>query len=359
MDETDSLILFDPLTGYCNHCTTYYEKAKGALKPYSQLENLVKKIKTERASEDYDCLIGISGGFDSSYTAYLSYKFGLRALLTHFDNGYDAPEGIHNVNAILENTGWDYDPRTMNQEEFTDLQRAYLKSGVPNLEVISDHAIRTSGYEVAAEFNIPYMFKGNNWVTEGILPRSWGYRHSDLKNIKDIHRKHGTRPLKTFPTMSIYRLAWADKIKGIKHIKPLNYINYNWFEAKKTLAEEWGLVDYHSKHWESIITRFYQGYILPTRWGYDKRKPHLSTLICSGQITREQALDKLKEPIYPPHLLREDRSFVLKKLGLDDTEFNNLLELPKARHQDYKTNDLDMKLLRYTLRISRKLGVRY
>lgn len=357
MDETSPQITFDSINGYCNYCIEYYVTAKKALKPYSQLKGIINKIKKERRNEDYDCLIGISGGFDSSYTAYLTHSLGLRALLTHFDNGYDAHEGLHNIKSIIENTGWDYEYRTMNQNEFVDLQLAYLKSGVKNFEVISDHAIKTSVYEVAVEFGIPYMIKGNNWVTEGILPSSWGYRHTDLTNIKDIHRKHGNIPLNTFPQMSVLKWIWRDKIQGVKHITPLNFINYNWSKAKKILSKEWGIIDYGQKHGESIITRFYQGYILPLRWGYDKRKAHLSTRICSGQITREKALKELKETIYDPEHLREDYRFVLNKLGLTGEEFNQLMKLPLANHSDYKTNDLTWKLLRYIIRISRKLGV--
>lgn len=358
MDESDPEITFNE-NGICNHCTTYHQTAKKALKPYDELPVLMEKIKTEGKGQKYDGAIGISGGIDSSYTAYIAHQFGLRLLAIHFDNGYNTPEGDHNVNAIIDHTEWDFEYKTMDHEELRSLQLAYLNSGVINLEVISDHAIRTTVYKVAAKNNLKYLIKGNNWVTEGILPKAWGYKHVDLKNIKSINRRHGKMSLKTFPMMGPLSWALLVVLRGVKEIKPLNYVNYNVVEAKRTLTKEWGLQDYGWKHGESIITRFYQHHILPLRWGYDKRRPHLSTLICSGQMSRDEAIQILKEEYYDPELLRGDYSFVISKLGITGAEFNRLLNLPHARHEDYATDQWIYNFLKLGRSIARKMGVKY
>lgn len=358
MDESDPEITFDE-NGICNHCTTYHQTAKKALKPYAELPKIMEKIKEEGKGKKYDGAIGISGGIDSSYTAYIAHQFDLKLLAIHFDNGYNTPEGDHNVKAIVEHTRWDFEHKTMDLEEFHSLQLAYLKSGVTNLEVISDHSIRATVYKVAAKHKLKYLIKGNNWVTEGILPKSWGYKHVDLTNIKSINHRNGGIPLKTFPMMGPLDWALLVVLRGVKEIKPLNYVGYNVEEAKKTLAEDWGWQEYGWKHGESIITRFYQHRILPMRWGYDKRKPHLSTLICSGQISRTEALQILKEEYYDPEHLREDYSFVLNKLGVTESEFNRLMMLPYAKHEDYATDQWVYSFLKLGRSIARKLGFKY
>lgn len=358
MDESDPDITFDE-NGICNHCTTYYQTAKKALKPYERLPMIMAKIKAEGKGQKYDGAIGISGGIDSSYTAYIAHQFGLRLLAIHFDNGYNTPEGDHNVNAIVENTGWNFEYRTVDPKEFQSLQLAYLESGVINLEAISDHSIRATVYKVAGKHKLTYLIKGNNWVTEGILPKAWGYKHVDLTNIKSINRRHGTMPLKTFPMMGPLDWALLVVLRGVKEIKPLNYVSYNVSSAKKTLADEWDWKEYGWKHGESIITRFYQHHILPLRWGYDKRRPHLSTLICSGQISRNEAIQILKEEYYDPDRLREDRSFVLSQLKITGAEFNRLMNLPHARHEDYSTDQWIYNFLKLGRSIARKMGLKY
>jgi len=348
MDETEPDITFDE-NGFCNHCTNYFEKEKKTIKPYSALQEIVEKIKTEGKNRKYNCAIGISGGLDSSYTAYLAKELGLRALLIHFDNHWNTPQGDHNVRAIADNTGWDLIVRTCDFEEIKDLQLSYLKAGVKNFEVVTDHSIKATVYNVIDEYGIKYLLTGNNLRTEGILPESWRYTHSDASNIRDIHRKHGEVPLKTFPIMSILKYAWISTKKNVKEVRALNYHDYDIAEAKKTLEKDWGWQDYGWKHCECLCTKFFQHHILPTRWGVDKRKAHLSSYICSGQMTREKALETLKSPIYPPDEYEKDRKTFLNKLGLTDDEFEKFMRIPKKRHEDYATDSS----IRFILRLGR------
>jgi N-acetyl sugar amidotransferase len=358
MDESDPNITFDT-DGFCNHCNNWYARAPSVIRPYHQLVEKVLDIRKQGAKRKYDLLLGASGGIDSSYAAYIAHHYDLKVLVAHFDNGYNTQEGNQNVQSLLDKTGWDYEYRTMDTDEFTDLQLAYLKSGVRNLESISDHAIKASVYDVAMKNDIKYILKGNNWDSEGILPRAWGYRHSDLTNIKDIHRQHGTRPLETYPMLGIIRFAYINKIKGFKEFRPLNYqgseeftiLPYRIEKAKDVLQREWGWKDYGSKHGESIITRFYQNYILPTRWGFDKTKPHLSTLICSGQITRDEAVKILQEGVYSSEMRESDQTFILNRLGLTEEEFNSYMNLPRKEHTEYKTDDWTWNILRFGKRL--------
>ncbi len=346
MDTTDPKILFDS-RGYCNHCNEWFSQVDRVIHAKNDLEILFDELKEKRKSYEYDGIIGVSGGLDSSYTTFLAYQHGLNCLLVHFDNGYNAPEGDHNVQAIKKATGWDLIINSMDLDEFHDLQLAYLKAGVKNLEVLSDHAIRSNLFDTLMETDIKHIIKGNNWVTEGILPSSWGYRHSDLANIKDIHSKYGTKPLKTYPQMSVLESAYRIRIRGITEVKPLNHIDYNVKEAKRTLVDEWGWRDYGWKHFESIITRFYQAYILPYRWGHDKRKAHLSTLICSDQISRDDALKILEDPPYPYPGMRDDREYIVDQLGIPDEKFQRYLDSPRQNHTNFKTNTRTLNTLRF------------
>lgn len=359
MDETDPEIAFDE-NGICNHCKNYETTAKIILKSKDVLENIFEKIKETQKHKKYDCILGISGGTDSSYVAYMAYKYGLRTLLIHFDNGWDTPESQHNIKAIVNGSGFDFQNITCNADELRDLQLGYLKSGVINMEVISDHAIQATVYNTAVKNHIKNILSGTNWATEGILPKAWGYRHNDLRNIKDIHKHHGTIPLRTFPELGLMKLAYCEIFKRMRKISPLNYIKYDKQEAKETLIKEWGWQDYGIKHGENILTRFYQQYILPKRTGYDKRKAHYSALICSGQMTREEALEKLKKPIYEnPEMLEMDKAFFLKKMGLTEEELHYYISLPAKEHDEYKTDTWLYNLLKFTVRVKGKLAGRF
>ena len=354
MDTTEPNITFDE-NGICNHCKTYFVKEKSYLRPRDELKRLVDKIKRRRKSEEYDCLLGISGGTDSSYAAYLAEKLGLRVLLLHVDNGWNTEAAEHNVGAIVENTGFDFLRFRVDEEELHDLQRAYLKASVMNVEVVTDHASWAAVYRTASKNGIEYVLSGSNFVTEGILPRSWSYRHSDLTNLKNIHKRFGQVRLKHFPQLGVFDLAFHRSLKRIRFIFPLNYVDYNRAGSKSILSKEWGWKDYGLKHYECRCTKFFQAYILPAKFGVDKRKAHFSSLICSGQITRDEAVKLLQRPLYTEEEYLEDREFYLNKLGLSDEEFDELMKLPVRRHEEYGTDQWLHHPLRFLGHTKRKV----
>jgi len=336
MDTTDPEITFNE-AGECNHCRTWKAIAPKIMRSKDELTPIIEKIKKSRRG--YNCVLGISGGVDSSYTAYLAHKLGLKAVLVHLDNGWDTDEAKHNIERIREVTGWKGVNIYVDSEEYRDIQLAYLKAGVINLEAITDHAIASTIYSFAYKEKFRYVLSGQNWATEGILPQSWGFAGRDLANIKDIHRKYGTIPMREFSGMGIVKRLFIEYFAS-KTIKPLNYVDYNRADAMKTLVDEWELLDYGGKHGESRLTRFYQEYILPTRWGIDKRKAHLSTLICSGQLTRDEALETLSEP---PSNNPSDYAFFSEKMGMTPQE---VVDTPKRAHLDYKNEEWVLDILR-------------
>lgn len=341
MDTTDPDIVFDE-NGICNHCKDYFEKEKKFVfkseDGKKKLEEIVNKIKEDGKNKKHDCLLGVSGGTDSSYVAYLAKKFGLRVLLIHLDNEWNSEIANKNIKSIVEKTNFDTYTFKVDWGEFRDLQLAYLKASVVDIEVVTDHAITATIYNVADKKGIKYILSGNNVVTEGIMPRSWLYRKNDLRNLKAIHKKFGNVKLKTYPTMSRFKWLYYRFLKRIHFIPLLNYADYNKKEAKNILRGEFGWRDYGGKHHESNFTKFYQTYILPTKFNIDKRKAHLSTLICSGQITREEALKELEKPLYEKHELERDKKYVLQKIGLSEKEFEDLMKLPIKKHQEYGTD---------------------
>jgi N-acetyl sugar amidotransferase len=338
MDTTEPDIFFDN-NGICNHCKEYFEKEKKFV--YSgkvgetKIKEIVNKIKKDGQNKKYDCVLGISGGVDSCYVAYLAQKYNLRVLLINLDNGYDTEIAKNNILKIIKNTNFDLLKIKIDFEEFKDLQLAFLKASVIDVEMVTDHAIIAAIYDIANKNKIKYILSGTNVVTEYILPKSWRYFKNDLRNLKNIHKKYGKMKMNTFPTLGQTKLLFYEFIRGIRYISLLDYIDYNKERAKKIIQDKFGWEDYGGKHYESIFTKFYQAYILPTKFGIDKRKAHFSTLICSGQITREEALKELDKPLYKKKELDEDQDYVLKKLGLSEKEFDYLMKLPIKKHQEY------------------------
>jgi hypothetical protein len=226
----------------------------------------------------------------------------------------------------------------INWEEFKDIQLAYLRASVVDIEVVSDHAIFATMYKLAKEKKISYIISGTNIVTEHIMPPSWLYMKMDFANLKDIHSQYGTRKLATYPIFDFKKYVYYSGVLKLTPISILNYIEYNKKEVKETITRELGWRDYGGKHYESIFTKFYQAYILPYKFKIDKRKAHLSTLICSGQMTKEEALEEMKKPLYAEAELRQDKEYVLKKLGLSAAEFDKIMQSPVRRHQEFKTD---------------------
>lgn len=278
----------------------------------------------------------MSGGTDSTYVALKLKELGLRPLIVHLDNGWNSELAVKNIENIINKLGFDLYTLVINWEEFRDLQLSYLKASVLDLEVTSDHAILAVLYKEASKRRIKYIINGSNIVTEGILPETWRYdAKTDLINLKAIHRRYGKQKLKTFPKLGIFRQSYYTYGKGIRMFNLLDYLDYNKEKAKKEISEKLGWRDYGGKHYESIITRFYQGYILPRKFGIDKRRAHLSTLICSGQITRAEALKEIEKPPYDEELLRQDLEYIPKKLGLSKEEFEAIMQLPSRDHDDF------------------------
>jgi len=348
----DPHITFDQ-AGICNYYHEYrkaasegvYEGARGE----QQLARLADKIKKDGKGRPYDCLIGLSGGVDSTYVAYLVKQLGLRPLAVHLDNGWNSELAVKNVENIITKLGFDLYTLVVNWEEFRDIQLSYLRASVVDIEVVSDHAIFSTMYKLAKEKNIGYIISGTNIVTEYIMPPDWLYQKMDFTNLRDIHRRYGKVKLKTYPSFDFKKYVYYSAVLRLTPISILNYVPYNKAEVKETIKKELGWRDYGGKHYESIFTKFYQAYILPEKFKIDKRKAHLSTLICSGQISKEQALIELKKPLYDQHELVTDKEYVLKKLGLTEDEFEAIMHLPVKRHQDFRTDrnlkDSYMRLL--------------
>jgi N-acetyl sugar amidotransferase len=336
----DPNITFDE-NGVCNYYYEYFEKEKQyVIKGKEGIDIFNKKInqiKNDGKNKPYDCILGLSGGVDSSYLAYLAKKEGLRPLVVHFDNGWNSELAVKNIENIVRVLKFDLYTYVINWEEFKDLQLAYLKASVIDIEVITDHAIAATLYRLAAENNIKYFLSGYNIVTEGILPNAWVFSKQDAENIKDIHKQYGNIPLKTFPLLTMAKKRYYSMLMKVESVTLLNYIDYNKNAVKELLMKELNWKDYGGKHYESVWTRFYQGYILPEKFKVDKRKAHLSTLICSGQMSKEEALEELKQPIYDANQLEIDKDFIFKKLGLTATQFSELMELTPQPHTNFKT----------------------
>lgn len=301
-----------------------------------KLEEIVNQIKSSGKNKKYDCITGVSGGVDSTYVALKAKELGLRPLIVHFDNGWNSETANKNIENIIQNTGFDLYTLVVDWNEFRDLQRAYFKANVVDIEALTDHAIICTLYKLAIEHNIEFILSGANIVTEQILPRHWIWGKTDGRNIQSIHQKYGEVKLKTFPTYSAFQFELFKKRKGLQSIPILDYMEYNKAQAKIEIQEKLQWKDYGGKHFESVFTRFYQGYILPVKFGIDKRKAHLSTLVFDGQVTKEDALKQLKLPIYDQNIMSEDYEFVRKKLGFSEEEFVNYFNAPRVEHSSFE-----------------------
>ena len=320
----------------------YYEYRKGEAERVKTgeegkraLEKVVNEIKEAGKNLPYDCIMGLSGGVDSSYVAYQAKQLGLRPLAVHFDNGWNSELAVMNIHNIVNKLNLDLHTLVVDWEEFKDVQLAYLKASVIDIEVATDHAITATLYKLAKKHKIKYLISGSNVATEYLMPPSWIFNKNDHINLKAIHSKFGTIPLKTYPLFNDWLKKYNQEVLKAETISFLNYMPYNKQEVKEFITRELNWRDYGGKHYESIFTKFYQAYILPVKFKVDKRKPHLSNLICAGQITREDALKELEKPLYKEDELKLDYEYVLKKFNLTKEEFEAILKLPIKRHQDF------------------------
>lgn len=344
MDTSDPDITFDQ-NGVCNYVHDYKNWEQNVKLSSKEGQQKIEKIRDllikEGKGKDYDCIMGLSGGVDSSYMAYYVTKvMGLRALVVHVDTGWNSELAVSNIQNIVERLNLDLHTLVIDWEDMRDLQLAYFKSSIANLDVPQDHAFISSLYSEAEKYGIKYIMNGGNHATESILPNSWGYDASDSTNLLAIHKKFGTRKLKTYPYVSLAKyLVYYPMIKKMKVIRPLEYIPYNKAEVKQFLMDNLGWRDYGGKHYESKFTKFFQAHYLPEKFGYDKRKAHLSSLIVSGQITREKAIEELKMPLYDPKELEEDRIYFAKKLEISMEEYDSIMSKPPSFYSEYNNQE--------------------
>jgi N-acetyl sugar amidotransferase len=347
MDTSVADITFDA-DGACNYCRAAKLRLERELfvgdAHRQRLDELIADIKRQGRGKPYDCVIGVSGGVDSSYTAYIvKRRFNLRPLAVHFDNGWNSELAVENIERLLKVLDIDLYTHVVDWEEFKDLQLAFLKASVANSEIPTDHGITALLYGEAAKHGIRYIISGGNLATETVMPDAWMHDPKDLRFIKSIHRRHGTRPLRTFPTMSYPRLAQYILLRRIRYLGILNYVEYNKENAMRVLETELGWRRYRDKHFESIYTRFFQSYLLPTKFGIDKRRGHLSSLIVSGQVTRHEALRELEKPAYDPERVGEDIAYICRKFGISHAEFEAIMAAPVKGSDSYANSERMMR----------------
>jgi N-acetyl sugar amidotransferase len=360
MDTSDSNITFDS-RGWCDYCNNFHSDIlpnwhtdeRGEQEIMRQAE----QVRRDGGKRAHDCLLGISGGVDSSYLAYIAKeKLGLRPLIFHVDAGWNSQQAVHNIEKIVDALGLDLHTEVVDWQEMKDLQLAFFKAQVPHLDTPQDHAFFAALYNFAAKHGFKYILNGGNYSTECVRePLEWHYHASDLRQLKDIHRRFGTRPLKTFPMADIftYRLYYR-YVKGVRVLKPLNYVPYIKEEAMQFLVERFGWQRYAHKHYESRFTRFYEGYWLPTKFGFDKRRAHFSSLILTGQMTREEALARIAKRAYDEATIGQDFEYVATKLDISVAELEQLLHGPNKSYRDYKSA---MPMIHLGTQVMRALGM--
>jgi N-acetyl sugar amidotransferase len=345
MDTSDSRITFDE-NGVCDHCNDFYQNVQPTWytddRGKHQLAKIVEDIKQDGRSRDFECILGLSGGVDSSYMLHLAVnEFGLRPLVFHVDGGWNSELATHNINVLIDKLGLDLYTEVIDWQEMRDFQLAWFKSGVPHLDLAQDHAFIAALYNFADQHNIKYILNGGNISTECVRnPMEFFYYGTDMVHIRDIIRRFSTTELKTYPFSSILRHKFYLRyIREIKVVRLLNYRPYMKAEALKLLAEEYGWKPYSQKHFESRFTKFYEGYWLPERFGFDTRRVQYSSLILTGQMTREEALEKLKQPAYDPATIDEEFSYIATKIGITVEELTGYLTMPKKFYWDYKNQE--------------------
>lgn len=358
MDTTDSKIIFDE-NGVCDHCRNYDKNIAPYWKPneskLEELEELAQKIKRAGRNSEYDCILGLSGGADSSYLAYIAKEvMHLRPLAYVVDTGWNLNVAVENIEKIVKGLDIDMYTDVINWKEMADLQLSFFKAGISSQDFPQDHAIFASLYNYAAKNNIKYVLTGSNSATEFIRPPvEWIYMN-DLTMAKDIHKKFGTRELKTYPMcgMLTYKIFYR-YFKGMHRAYPLDYVVYNKSEAEELLHEKYGWTKYENKHYENVFTRFFEGYYLPHKFGFDTRKNVASNEILAGTLTRDEAIKRLEQLPYDPDLMIQDKEYVAKKLGISVEEFDSIIDGPKHTPSDYRNS---MWLIKLGVAVSKLLG---
>lgn len=348
-NKSDNTITFDS-RGYCNYCNDaiakigkiYFPNEEGQKK----LDSLLQQIKKSGRGKKYDCIMGLSGGLDSSYLAYLGHIWGLRVLAVHIDDGYDTEISKNNLNKLITSTGFDYEVITPDATQFNDLTLTYMKAGVPNVAAPQDNVLFAFLYKKMKEYKIEYFLSGSNFALECILQKGNTHSNTDVVNIKDIYKHYGNGSIEKLEFISTVEKAVDKRLNHIKTERPLNYIDYNRDRAFKELAEFCGFEYYGRKHLENILTAFIQLVWFPEKFGVDKRTSHLSSMIVSGQMTREQALKELEEPLYDKKLMEDYISIIKRNMRISDSEFDQIMKVETHQHKEFKTEE---KTLLYKL----------
>ena len=352
MSDTDPDITFDA-EGRCNHCTDYLERLANLtydpVRSEPELAAVVDRIKAAGRGKEYDCVMGASGGVDSSYVGYAAKNLGLRPLAVHMDNGWDSDTAARNIKNVARALGIDYQSVVLDWEEFRNVQLAFLRASVPEVETPTDIAIPAALHRVAAENGVKFILSGGNYATEGILPRTWHYDAKDVRFLKAVHRQHGSGELGGFPTFGFVKETYYKFAKGIRFVYILNLVPYGKGDAIKKL-QELGWEDYGGKHRESMITEFVQSYLLPVKFQIDYRRATLSSQICAGEVTREEALEILKTPPFDADRVRQEKVYVVKKFGISQEEMDAIIAAPPKTHRDYPNNEQFLQFLYGTYR---------
>jgi N-acetyl sugar amidotransferase len=341
MDTTDPDIRFNH-EGISNHVDSYEVYRASGWNPEGNpeaLSQIIARIKKDGRGKKYDCILGLSGGLDSSYLAAIAHESGLRTLIFHTDTGWNTEIAVNNIESIARHYDFPLHTHVIDWNEMADVQRAFLRAGVPNQDIPQDHAIFAAFYTFAARKGIKWVLSGSNYATESVLPSAWGYDARDAFHLRKIHGRYGERSLGKFPLMGHLRFGIEfTLLRGMKVTKALNLVPYRRKEAIERLSRETGWQYYGAKHFESRWTRFFQAYWLPEFFGYDKRLAHLSSLILTGEITKEEAQNEMKQQHYSPSLREEDIELIARKLKLRKDEVT-LLKNPSIRsHFNYPTS---------------------
>ena len=343
MDTSDPYITFDE-QGISNYWHENRRRLDSEVvwgkRGLEKAKQIVAGIKEHSGNAEYDCIIGLSGGVDSSFIAYWTRKLGLRPLAIHMDNGWNSELAVSNIEKIVSKLDIDLHTEVLDWPEFRDLQRSFFFASVPNCEMPTDHAIVATLFRLARKFGIRYIISGSNVVTEGIVHKSAGHDNKDWAHIAALQRQFGTRKLKSYPRLSAIDFAKAILVDRVQFVPLLNYLSYDVAESKRTLQDELGWRPYSRKHGESLFTRFFQEHYLPQKFGVDKRRSHYSSLICAGQMTREAALQLIDQPLYTPEELKAEIEFVCDKLQFTSREFEGIMSAAPKLHSQYRTSPL-------------------